>query len=320
MTTLAADSADLAADLLTLLRELDPARLRASLRRVGADEVRARASAIHERASDLHDAAAADPAAAPLVGPLGALSATPVPGSGEPDAWRAWRGEVVRAYTDLCVRLAAWDIHVPALRPTNYARNVTHFASAALAVVALWVLPDPAWISAIAVGFATTAWIFETSRRFSPAVNRALMAFFGPIAHPHEQHRVNSATWYVTALVVLSALNATRGPIGPTLGLIALGVGDPAAAIVGRAWGRVRLIHGRSLEGVLAFVAAAMTVGAPFAWLLLPDRSPGERLLVAASAAVAGALAELFSRRIDDNLSVPVTAAFAAWWVLGAGG
>jgi dolichol kinase len=320
MTTLAADSADLAADLLTLLRELDPARLRASLRRVGADEVRARASAIHDRAADLHDAAASDPAAATLLGPLGALSATPVPGSGEPDAWGAWRADVVRAYTELCVRLADWDIHVPALRPTNYARNVTHFTSAALAVVALWVLPSPAWITGIALGLAATAWTFETSRRFYPTINRALMAFFGPIAHPHEQHRVNSATWYVTALVALSVLNATRGPVGPTLGLIALGVGDPAAAIVGRAWGRVRLIHGRSLEGVLALITATLVVGAPFAWLLLPDRPPAERLWVAASAAIAGALAELFSRRIDDNLSVPVTAAFAAWWVLGAGG
>ena len=49
---------------------------------------------------------------------------------------------------------------------------------------------------------------------------------------------------------------------------------------------------------------------------LLPDYAFGLRLAMAASAGLLGALAELFSRRVDDNFSIPVASALAAWVVL----
>jgi dolichol kinase len=41
---------------------------------------------------------------------------------------------------------------------------------------------------------------------------------------------------------------------------LALGVGDPAAAWVGRRWGTLKILGRKSLQGTLAFVAAATLV------------------------------------------------------------
>jgi dolichol kinase len=99
-----------------------------------------------------------------------------------------------------------------------------------------------------------------------------------------------------------------------------LGFADPTAAIVGRRFGRVKLVNGRTLEGTITFfvvgVAAALGV---VAWLPAPP-PVAVALALAAAAGVAGALAELFSRRIDDNFSIPIVSAAATAAVLLASG
>jgi dolichol kinase len=143
-----------------------------------------------------------------------------------------------------------------------------------------------------------------------------LFRVFGPLAHPHEHHRVNSATWYATALLVLAL---THSKLLCTVGVAVLGFGDPAAAVLGRRFGRVRLVHGRTLEGTLSFVGVATAVAFLALWLGYPHPVAGA-LLLALSGALAGGLAELFSLRVDDNLSVPLAAAVAAAgaaWALG---
>jgi dolichol kinase len=94
------------------------------------------------------------------------------------------------------------------------------------------------------------------------------------------------------------------------VGLAVLGLGDPAAAIVGRTFGRHRLADGRSLEGTAAFVVA----GSAAAWLVLTSWHPEVPVAATALAAAGGGAAgELVARRIDDNLVIPIAAAFAAW-------
>ncbi len=136
------------------------------------------------------------------------------------------------------------------------------------------------------------------------------MKVFGLVAHPHEHQRVNSATWYATALVLLAALGS---PLQAALGVVVLGVGDPVAGYVGRRFGRVRLVNGRSLEGSLGFAVSA-TAAAWAAALAFSGGALGllPALAVAAGAAVAGAAAELVSRRLDDNFTIPLAAALGA--------
>jgi len=138
-------------------------------------------------------------------------------------------------------------------------------------------------------------------------VNDALMRLFGPVAHPHEHYRVNSATWFATALLLLAAFFS---PVAATLGVVVLAFGDPSAALIGRRFGRTRLRTGRSLEGTLAFVVAGLVPGF-LALLLTQPIGIALALSLAAVGAVAGALTELFSSRVDDNFTIPVAVACA---------
>ena len=88
-----------------------------------------------------------------------------------------------------------------------------------------------------------------------------------------------------------------------------LGVADPAAGLIGRRFGRHKLIHGRSVEGTAAFILVGglgcvlvlTTWHAGLGWPLMAG--------LIASAIVPAALAELVAHRIDDNLLVPMAAA-----------
>jgi dolichol kinase len=78
---------------------------------------------------------------------------------------------------------------------------------------------------------------------------------------------------------------------------------------VGRRYGSTKLVNGRSLEGTMAYAVVAFlgSLAVLAAWH--GEVPPSLGLLAAAVAAVTGALAELFSKRVDDNFAVPVAVA-----------
>jgi dolichol kinase len=209
------------------------------------------------------------------------------------------------------------DVVAAPIRATNYTRSVFHLGSALFALGLMHLLPGRAWLVGVSAAFAVSGWTMEIARRRSVAVNERLMALFSPVAHPHERHRVNSSTWYVSALLVLALFAPVRAA---EVGVLVLGVADPAAGLIGRRFGRTRLIAGRSLEGSIGFVVAgALAAGG---WLAVTGPLPLPSLaIVAFAGAVTGALAELGSTRLDDNFTIPVsvTAAVAAAQMLVGG-
>jgi dolichol kinase len=235
-----------------------------------------------------------------------ALDAPPT--SEKRSAWLAFRARVQPVYEAVVADLRAERVDVPSLRPTNYARNLLHVASSVGGLLTLTVYPSYVIPLVISVTFMVAAWTLEISRKQSPRVNEACMKLFGRTAHPHEAHRINSATWYATALVVLAASGFVPAC---AVGLLSLGIGDPAAAIVGRKLGKTKLMHGRTLEGTLAFVIAGGLSATLFLALAFPGYGLALNVTAAFVGALAGALAELASRRVDDNLTIPL-AAFAA--------
>lgn len=226
------------------------------------------------------------------------------------ERWMRLRDELQPRYEALLVALREHAVHAPSLRPTNYVRNVFHVGNA-LGVLALLVFLPSQWLIPLASAFFGLAFFLETSRRVSERWNEVLMKLFGPVAHPYEHYRVNSASWYVGALFVLAWM---QRPMVAAIGVGVLGLADPAASIVGRRFGRHKLIHGRTLEGTLTFAIVGALVAA--AVLYGFGVAPLTAIVVAVVSGVAGALAELLSRRVDDNFSVPVLTAAAAWGVL----
>lgn len=222
--------------------------------------------------------------------------------------WQAFRGRAYPTYEALVASLHFEDIHVPALRPTNYARNVFHVLSGLVAFVSIQYLMTPTGLIWTAGTFAVTSWALEALRRAYPTLNRRLMAVFAPMAHQHEYYRVNSGTWYATALLILALFGS---PMTCTLAVTVLALGDPAAALIGRRFGRIKIVSGRSLEGSLAFVLVSGLAAFAILQLRYPQLGFQTSLALALAGAVAGSLAELYSRKLDDNFTIPVAVGLA---------
>ena len=309
---LALDSRQLALALRQLLRDLDPARFREGLHAAALDRI----SEMEARLSALADAARAKQQDLELTERLrevAELLRERVPTAPTRVVWMAFRLQLQDAYDSLCGSLQTWKIHLPPNRPTNYARNVFHIASGVALLLLLELVLTPTSMIVVAASFAVLFWGLELGRRFVPRLNDLLMGVATSISHPHERHRVNSGTWYSTAMVGLALLFS---PVECAIAVIVLGVADPAAAIVGRRYGTTPLVNGRSLQGSVAFLLVGTAVAFTSLAVFHAAIAWPAALAVAASAALAGTVAELFSRRIDDNLSIPLAAASGAWIVL----
>lgn len=114
----------------------------------------------------------------------------------------------------------------------------------------------------------------------------------------HEHNRLTGSTYMLVGSFLAVLLFERWIALIVLLFLI---VADTAGALVGRLWGRRKLSGSKTVEGSLMFVVAAVLI----VWLV-----PGaNRIIGLVGVGVAFAL-EVFVRRIDDNLTIP----------LGAGG
>mgnify|MGYP000677858716 CR=1 FL=1 len=280
----------LAGDVRALLWSLDPARhdgnppadTRAQVLAEAHDAVEA---GVHG-AEDLHKALAIEPDT------LG--------------GWDKWRKHALPAYEAFAALVRESGHAAPSLRPSNHVRAVFHVMGGTTAAMLVEHVLPATWLLPVACLMATWAWSMEITRRRSSRVNSLLMWVFGPVAHAHEAWRINSATWFSTALVAVALMGS---PVAAVVGFLVLGWADPAAGIIGRRYGRTRLMHGRSLEGTVTFAIVGAVVSLAALVLWHPEFSLLQAIFVALAGAVPASIAELYARRIDDNLAIPVTAA-----------
>lgn len=200
------------------------------------------------------------------------------------------------------------------LAPLKGARSWFHIAMGVLAAVLYQFVITRAQATTILVVLCAVFGTLEVTRRIWPGWNDILVSkVFHTIARPREYYRVNSATWYLFALAIVTPLFSKPAVL---VGVLVLAFGDPAAAWIGKSIGKRKLVGNKSLEGSLAFfVAGAIAAGALLV-AFYPALPLERRLLAALVASLLGALAELFSGRVDDNFAVPVAATLAAALVL----
>lgn len=174
-------------------------------------------------------------------------------------------------------------------------RRVFHAGNGVLIVAALGILPIDTWTALVLLGsILSVLLLMDGLRLTNPKLNRMFFQAFTPLASPREAGKVASSTWYVGG-VLLALLLFPRSVA--LAGVLVLALADPAAGVVGRAVG-TRSFGAGTVQGSVTFALVAFLCLLPFApwWAAL-------------AAAVAATLVEALPWPVDDNLTIPPTAA-----------
>ncbi len=174
-------------------------------------------------------------------------------------------------------------------------RRVFHVATGSFIVLVLTVLglpvPTAIWILSVILALSLT---LDVLRLLDPKFNVLFFRAFSFLASPREEKSLASSTWYALSSLLVLAIFPKAYALA---GILVLAWADPAANIIGRRWGKVRLMEG-TVRGTTAFAAAA--------FLALLIFVPWKAAIVAA---VVAALMEASPIALDDNLIVPLTVA-----------
>jgi dolichol kinase len=190
------------------------------------------------------------------------------------------------------------------------ARKSIHLSTVALPV-AVWMVPREVAV-AVLVPLAAVAMAVDATRlRWRPARYRFLR-HLRPMLRHHERRGFTGATYMVTAYAL--AVLLFPKPIA-VAAMLFNGLGDAAAALVGKRWGRHRTRWGKSWEGFGAELAVNLAV-ALAVWRLDPRLA----LPAAIFGAAVAAILEFLDLPVDDNVRITLggaVAIYAAQMVIG---
>lgn len=130
-----------------------------------------------------------------------------------------------------------------------------------------------------------------------PAVNNFIFSKFGSFIRKNEEGRLTGTPPYVLGIGLSFFLFRTDIA---TAAIVFLACGDVAATTVGERYGRTK-IGSKSMEGTIAFVAAALGAGL---LLSLAGLAPAHGTVL--TGALAAAAVELLPIPVNDNLVIPI--------------
>ena len=192
--------------------------------------------------------------------------------------------------------------------PGEVLRKAVHIASVGIPLAAIFVGKTEEQTRAYVIALAVLALVLllvDYLKLRHHGFKTFFVSAFGELLRRHEkQGGITGSTIVVAAAALTIFLYRQEIAIAS---LLFLSLGDSMAALVGRRYGRIRLVCGRTLEGSLAalisclFVSAVLLVLTPlFHWSLTPFA------LFAGS--VVATLAELVDMPLDDNFRIPILA------------
>jgi len=183
------------------------------------------------------------------------------------------------------------------------ARKAIHLSSAALPL-GVWVVPREVAIAVLVPLAAVAVAVDVTRLRWRPA-RYWLLRFVRPMLRHHERRGFTGATYMVTAYAL--AVLLFPKPVA-VAAMLFNGLGDAAAALVGKRWGRHRTRWGKSWEGFGAELAVDLAVA-----LAVSRLDPRLMLLPAVVGAAVAAVLEFLDLPVDDNLRVTLGGAAAIY-------
>lgn len=185
------------------------------------------------------------------------------------------------------------------------ARKAVHVASVAVPL-GVWLLPRAVTVPAL-VAAALLALAVEVARLRLRGVRYRFLRLTRSMLRPHERRGLSGATYM--ALAYAGAALVFPKPLA-VAAMLYNGLGDAAAALVGRRWGRHRTRWNKSWEGFAAALIVDVAVG-----LAMPGVPPAAALL----GGVAAAGLEFLPLPLDDNPRVVLGGGAAAWLALVLG-
>jgi len=140
-----------------------------------------------------------------------------------------------------------------------------------------------------------------------------MMRLFGKVLRKNELQGGMTASTVVVASAAFTIL-IFREEIA-VVALLFLSLGDSAAALVGKHFGRIRLVGRRTLEGSLAALNTCLAVSLAVLWLS-PEMGWYFTPLTLLTGSVVATVSELVDLPLDDNFRIPVFAGLAMELVL----
>ena len=194
-------------------------------------------------------------------------------------------------------------------RPPRFSEDGRQLVHIAMGSVALLLRYVSAWEGIVLAGAAVAFNLFALPRiaagLYRPAESR-LRFFSGIVLYP------------ATLLLLLVLLPDRRDIVAAAWGILA--AGDGMATLVGHRVRSARIPWNRekSVAGTVAFALFGGAAGSALCWwcrgTVIPPAYPWFTIWMPLVAAVAAAAVETIPIRLDDNISVPATAAAVMWW------
>ena len=171
-------------------------------------------------------------------------------------------------------------------------RKSIHVSGLILPVIYYFFLERPMML--VLMGILTgCALVVELLKWLSPAFSAFFFQIFAALLRTHERKgAITGATYYLISAFLCVSLFAKELAIVCIFFMI---LGDMAAALVGKKWGRTKLLGRKSLEGS----AACFVVCTAIALVVLNP-------VIAIVGALVATIVELIPFPIDDNLTVPL--------------
>jgi len=202
------------------------------------------------------------------------------------------------------------DVQLDHIKPRNYSRNLFHVGMGLVCILAYELLLGRGALIVVGSSALGLFIFMDILRRYSPYWNQHFVQrMFGAISRPGEAYRIPSATWYTAALLV-GVIFLPQHAV--EVGALVLAVGDPVASLAGKRWGTRKLLGQKSWVGSGAFLVVSFAAATTFLWLVVPGVGLARAATIASVLSLLGALTELLSRRLDDNLSIPLAVGLMA--------
>ncbi|MGA2090955.1 MAG: hypothetical protein ABSH12_05795 [Endomicrobiales bacterium] len=173
-------------------------------------------------------------------------------------------------------------------------RKLFHLLSL-IYIAIYWFFPRPfiLWGMGIAIVIVAAE---EIARWKSPAFDQWILRALGGVHRGHEEGTVSGLPWTLTGSYLAMIVYPQKDLV--MTGLLYMALGDAAAALFGRAFGKTKLIAGKSVEGSAACFIVCFFIG----WYFLS-------IPLAIIGAFIATIIEIIPWPLNDNFWMPLITA-----------